>query len=237
MNKKQIIIIAGVGLIFFALSFTVGLFTRKPKEAVADGKTPEDAQVVKSPDGSPDAIDQTWMGGAATANNFQAKQANFDKSLTIKQLNSLIFEMRSKLTEFTIKEKMLDEKEARVQMAIDELHKNIKALEELRVKLAVTVSSIKQQQTVLDERLLIIEEIERTNLQKNASIYDKMKAQQSAEIMINLIKQKQLDSVVKLAYYMTERTSANMLAEINKKEPELAATISDKLRWIEEVKP
>lgn len=236
MNKKQIVIIAGVGLICFALSFTVGLFTRENKKPDETGTTAKGAQVVDPLAGTTNPGEQSAALKTIPENSFQVKQANLDKSLTIKQLNSLIFDMRTKITEFSIKEKKLAEKEQRIQMAMDELQKNIKGMEELRVKLAVTVSTIKQQKTILDKRLIQINEIEKNNLIKTAAIYDKMKPQESSEIMINLNKLDQLDYSVKLAYYMTERTSANMIAEINKQDPQLAATISDKLRWIEEVK-
>ena len=236
MNKKQIVIIAGIGLICFASSFTVGLFTRKPKEKIADGKKTDSAQTVEIHAKTPNPIEPTSIPNGVQTNNFQARQANLDKSLTVKQMKDLIFELRQKRTEFTIKEKTLAEKEDRIQMTMDELQKNAKELEEIWVKLGATLSSIKRQKIVLDERLLQINEIEKKNLIKTASIYDKMKPQQSSEIMINLEKLNQLDYAVKLAYYMSERTSANMIAEINKKEPKLAATISDKLRWIEEVK-
>jgi flagellar motility protein MotE (MotC chaperone) len=238
MNKKQIVIMAGVGLICFASSFTVGLFTRKPKEPADTGKTADGAVIVEDLADTANPIGPTGTSGYAQVNTFHAKQANLNKSLTVKQLNSLIFEMRTKLTEFKMKEKMLTEKEGRIQMAIDELHTNIKAMEELLNKLGVTLTSIKQKKTVLDERLLQINEIEKKNLIKTAAIYDKMKPLQSSEIIINLNKMNQLEYAVKLAYYMSERTSAKMLAEINnnKKESNLAAIISDRLRWIEEVK-
>ncbi len=236
MNKKQIVIMAGVGLICFGLSFTVGLFTRTSEQPVTTDGIPGGAQKVEPLAGSSDAVDATSSVGMVSSNSFQAKQVNLRRALTEKQLNSLVFEMRSKLAEFTSKEKTLLEKEGRIQMSIEELQKNIKIMEDLRVKLAAAVSSIKQQQKVLDERLVRIDEIEKKNLMKNASMYDKMKATQSSEIMINLSKLNQLDYTVKIAYYMTERTSANMLAEITKKNPELAATMSEKLRWIEEVK-
>ena len=119
-------------------------------------------------------------------------------------------------------------------MSIEELQKNIKDMEGLRLKLAMAVSSIKQQQKTLDERLILIEGVEKNNTIKAALIYDKMKPQQAGEIMVNLIKSNQLDYAVKLTYYMSERTSANLLAEITKNDPSIAANISDKLRWIKE---
>lgn len=236
MNKKQIIIMAGLGLICFASSFTVGLFTRTAEVlAIEDGIT-GDAVAVEdlTADGNSSGI--AGAEDNAGAVGFQSKQANLNRSLSEKALNSLIFEMRSKLSEFTVKEKMLTEKEGRIQSAIDELQKNVLGMEDLRVKLTTTVSSIKQQQKILDDKILRIGDMEKTNTIKIASMYDKMKSQQASEIMINLAASNQLEYAVKIVYYMTERTSANLIAEIGKEKPDLAAIISDKMRWIEEVK-
>jgi protoporphyrinogen oxidase len=135
---------------------------------------------------------------------------------------------------FKVKEKMLSEKEGRIQMSMEELHKNIKEMEGLRVKLVAQVTSIKQQHTILNNKLVMIGTVEKDNIIKTASIYDKMKTAQASESMINLAKSEQMDYAVKITYYMTERTSANLLAEITKEEPVLAAKMIERLRWIEE---
>ena len=130
---------------------------------------------------------------------------------------------------------LLELKEQRVQTSLEEMYKNIEHMEDLRVKLASTATSIKQQKKALEAALVRIDGIEKKNVQKTASIYDKMKPKSASDIIINLSKTNQLDYAVKIAYYMTERTAANLLAEISKSEPSLAAVISDKLRHIEEV--
>ena len=90
MNKKQIVITAGIGLICFALSFTVGLFTRKPKEAAPVAANIANGALVINPlTGTSDPISPTGPDEAGPVSNFQAKQANLDKSLKMKQLNSL----------------------------------------------------------------------------------------------------------------------------------------------------
>lgn len=235
MNKKQIIIMAGLGLICFAASFTVGLFTRTKDEPVITDGVPGDAQTVETLAGTDNPGDNA---DAATAgNSFQAKQVDLNRSLSERQLKSLISEMRSKLSDFSAKEKMLKAKEARIQMSIKELQKNVMGMEDLRVKLTAIASSIKQNQKVLDDKLVRIEDVEKKNIMKTSAIYDKMKPQQASEIMINLAASNQLDYAVKITYYMTDRTSANLIAEISETQPNLAATISDKMRWIENVKP
>lgn len=235
MNIKHIIITAGLGLICFAASFTVGLFTRTAEEPVVADGVPAGAEVIETL-GSEDGLGaDSGYDTVAASGGFQAKQVNFDRSLSVKQLRGLVFEMRSKLSEFAVKDKMLADKEARIQVSIEDLQKNVMEMEDLRVKLSATVSSIKQQQKYLDDKVLRIKETERKNIIKTASIYDKMKAAQASEIMVNLATSNQLDYAVKIAYYMTERTSANLIGEISKNKPELAATISNRMRWIEEV--
>jgi flagellar motility protein MotE (MotC chaperone) len=236
MNKKQIVIMAGLGLICFASFFTVGLFTRTTEAPTNEDGTPNVAQVIDPLTGDTGTVEADTAVNSEIFDNFQPQQADLKRSLTLKQLNSLIFEMRTKISEFTFKEKMLDEKEGRVQMSIDELQNNIKDMEDLHIKLAASLSAIKQQQKLLDERLIRIENVEKKNLVKTSAIYDKMKPAEASEILINLSKSNQIDYAVKITYYMSERTSANLLAEISKKKPELAAQMSDKLRWIEEAK-
>ena len=233
MNKKQVIIMAGIGLISFALSFTVGLFTNTPDPEASAESTGKDKTKIESltnSDTEEFAVNVNNVPGPDSAYG----QANLKKSLTEKQLKSLIFDIRSRISAFQSKEKELSEKEIRVEMANEELRKNIDELEELRLKLTSTLSAIKQKQKVLDNTLVKINQVEKKNILKAAAIYDKMKPQQASEIFINLSQSDQLGFAVKLAYYMTERTSANLIAEISKTDSQLAATISDKLRYIEE---
>jgi hypothetical protein len=103
VNKKQIIIMAGIGLIFFALSFTVGLFTRSPEEEVVkDGIVPGSEPVELLGD-NPDPANTNNEVVAESPNAFQGKQANLNKSLTVRQMKDLVLEMRSRLNEFTQK--------------------------------------------------------------------------------------------------------------------------------------
>jgi len=236
VNKKQIIIIAGIGLICFALSFTVGLFTRQTKAKAEETNNQNKPQVVESLSENSDPTGPTGTDGAAQANTFQARQASLDRSLTVKQLKGLILEMRSKLNDFAIKEKMLAEKEGRIQMSMEELHKNTKEMEEIRIKLVAQLSAIKQNQIALDEKMIKIGTIEKANTKKTALLYDKMKSEPASESIINLTKSNQTDLAVKIIYYMNERTSAKLLAEITKNDPTLAAKLVEKLRWIEETK-
>jgi len=102
----------------------------------------------------------------------------------------------------------------------------------ISVGMKIKIPDNKKQNTSGEK--LTVYPTEKKNLTKVASIYDKMKPAQACEIMLNLSKNNQVDYVEKIIYYMTERTSANLLAEITKYEPSLAATISKKLIQIEE---
>ena len=233
MNKKQIVIMAGIGLIFFALSFTVGLFTRKSAEPDANNQANAGPEVIKPFSTNNDA-GNILDGGEGNENSYEAQQAELNKSLTEKQLKDLIFEMRTKLADLTVKEKKLEEKDEHIQMSMKELQGNIKELEDLRMKLMAQLSSIKAQQKLLDDKLITIGASEKKNIIKLAAVYDKRKAPQACKTIVNLYKSNQLDYAVKLTYYMSERASSKLLDEMSNQQPELAALISDKLRWIEE---
>lgn len=232
MNKKRIIIMAGIGLVSFAFSFAVGLFTNTSEASEAAALA--ENQVVDPLVGNQYG-EQLVNVDSVPQDSRQLSQSGLQRSLAESQLKDLIFDIRSKMTEFKSREKDLELKEQRVRTSLEEMYKNIEQMEDLRVKLASTVTSIKQQRKALDDTLVRVDDIEKKNIQKTALIYDKMKSKGASDIIINLAKTDHLDYAVKITYYMTERTSANLLVEISKTEPSLAALISDKLRGINEV--
>ena len=230
MNKKQIIIMTGLGFVFFALFFTVGLFMNNPEPAAADpGETRAENADRQTGDDLEINID------SVAESKHHMSQAGLDRQLSEQQLRDLIFEVRSKLTELRSREKEVVQQEQRVQVTMEELQQNVQDLEELRLQLASTSASIKQQQKNLEQTLIRIDEVDKKNIQKTAMIYDKMKTAGASEIILNLSKSNQLDYAVKIIYYMSERTSASVLAKIAEKEPALAAIISDRLRRTDEV--
>ncbi len=85
-----------------------------------------------------------------------------------------------------------------------------------------------------------IEQSEKQNLMLIAATYDKMNASNAGEIFTNMSKISEPGSngirdVVKILYYMNERTKAKVLGELVSIEPKLAAVLSQELKKIREV--
>lgn len=221
MGLKKIIIMAVLGVVSFGGAFGIGLLINGPSAVeAADG-----ADVTASTKQAVDVI---------PANPLAKGSGNDQRSMTEKQLKTLIYDLRDKMTQVKSREKGIEAREERLKLTMEELNSNLDDLNDLRVKLTSTVTSLQQQKDALESTIVKIDATEKKNIQKTAVIYDKMQASSAGEIMINMATNNQLDFAVKILYYMSERTSAKLLAEIGKKEPTLAAMISNQLRMIQE---
>ncbi len=226
MSMKKILIMLVLGIVSFGGAFGVGLLTNGPQEAAAAtaDRTTENATT----NSTATAVDTVPVNPLAQGSS------DPQRSMTEKQLKTLIYDIRSRMEELSSRELDVEVREERLKMTMDELNSNIDDLNDLRVKLTSTVTSLQQQKDALEQTIVKISVTEKKNIQKTAVIYDKMQASSAAEIMVNMSTSSQLNYAVKILYYMSERTSAKVLAEIGKNEPALAALISDQLRMIQE---
>lgn len=231
MKKLQIIILASAGLASFVSVFTVSWFIKKSKPVL-----PETAQKQVQGETSPEALDifgpDSNTGISLLEND--AIGYKLSKSMTEKQLKSLIYDIREKMKENRYSEKELDRRKQRMQMIQDTLQEDIDKLETLRVQLTSIISKLQQQEHNLKQTTLKINETEKANMKNLAARYDKMSADLASNIMINLASNNQLNDAVKIMYYMSERTSGKLLGEIGNTKPNLAALISLQLKRIKE---
>ena len=225
MKKKMIFITLGLGLLGFGGTFAFAWFTKPEPQAPIE--TPAsiaarqaDAALAQMPQ-SPAQEDTFAIDGAV-------------KSLTEKQLKTLIYEVREKIDEYNTKLKDLELKEKRIQIAHEALRQDIEEMSSLRVELASAVSSLKTEQENLVKSKVEISKIEQTNLKLMAATYDKMDAESAGKIISNMIQaQRQgsgFDDAVKILYYMTERTKAKVLASIAETEPAVSAIVCQRLK-------
>lgn len=226
MSLKKILIMLVLGIVSFGGAFGVGLLTNGPQEAAA--ATADGTVENSTANSTATAVD------TVPANPLARGSSDPQRSMTEKQLKTLIYDIRSRMEELSSRELDVEVREERLKMTMDELNSNIDDLNDLRVKLTSTVTSLQQQKDALEQTIVKISVTEKKNIQKTAVIYDKMQASSAAEIMVNMSTSSQLNYAVKILYYMSERTSAKVLAEIGKNEPALAALISDQLRMIQE---
>lgn len=237
MSKKRIIIMAVTGLVSFTAMFAFAWITKKTPPSPADNSSqiPATGPETKVPlPSQEDAM--TLLAGT----NDKAKKT----AMTEKQLKSLIYEVQDKIKEYNDELQALELREQRLQIAQDTIKKDLENLNNLRIELASTVASLKEQRDKLLKSRIEIAQSEKANIIKIAATYDKMESSSASKILTNLCKNETQNSVstnssnmndaVKILYYMTERTKAKLLAELVTSEPELAAVLCQKLKTITE---
>jgi hypothetical protein len=225
--KKKLIIVTGAGLVSFAGMFVVAWLT---------GKTPAGTKAAEPADSNQRSEQklpepQTPAMGPGTADDGQIR-----KTMTEKQLKSLVCEIRDKIQEYETKLLGLKVREERLEVAHDELKKDIDELNSLRTELASTIAGIKEERGKLEKTRIEIAKTEQGNLISMAATYDKMNPASAGTILTNMSKAKtgSPNDAVKILYYMGDRTKANLLAELANSEPVLAAYFCQKLKQITE---
>jgi len=240
VSKKPIIIAAAAGVLSFGSAFVAGWFTKPAAvmgsvefpqatgtapRAPADGLAPP--QILRPPATSPEENTTT-------------------RSMTEEQLKELIYEVREKIQEYNKKLNALETEKERLRLARQTLNKDVETLNNLRVDLAATVASVKNERDLLLKTRVEIEQTEKANLVAIAAAYDKMDAASACQILSNMAlgqtknggnnRNASIDDAVKILYYMQERTKAKVLAEMVSTEPTLAALLSQKLKQVQEGK-
>ena len=238
MSKKRILITAAAGLVSFAGTFVLAWSTKKTPASPSDesSQLPAAGWETKVPLPSPEAATILLAG-----TDDKAKKT----AMTEKQLKSLIYEVQDKIKEYNDELQGLELREQRLQIAQDTIKKDIENLNNLRIELASTVVSLKEQRDKLLKSRVEIARSEKANLVKIAATYDKMDSSSASKILTNICKSQTQSGVpdssnmadaVKILHYMTERTKAKLLAELVASEPQLAAVLCQKLKTIAEKK-
>jgi hypothetical protein len=231
MKKLQIIILASAGLASFVGVFTVSWFIKRSKPVL-----PETTQKQVQEETSPGMFDISGPDSNTETSLLEddATSYRLSKSMTEKQLKSLVYDIREKMKEYRYSEKELDRRKQRMQVIQDTLQEDIDRLDTLRVQLTSILSNLQQQEHSLKQTVLEIKKTEQANMKNLAARYDKMSTDLASNIMINLASNNQLNDAVKIMYYMSERTSGKLLGEIGNSKPNLAALISLQLKRIQE---
>ncbi|MBE0534089.1 MAG: hypothetical protein IH624_00365 [Phycisphaerae bacterium] len=224
MRKVQIIIIAAAGLASFAGVFG---FTWYMKQQLATAAAAIAAAPQEDPTQAVGPYGQTESPGARGGNPLKA-------TLHEEELKDLIFEVRERITEYKSKERSLAEEAQRIETAKKSLDADVERLSVLHDALNVAIGRLKQQEAALQRRLVEISALEKQNLQRIASTYDKMDVTQASTIIVNMASNQQLEDAVKIIYLMGERTAAKLLGEISTKKPDLASLLSTELKKVKE---
>ena len=227
MKKLQIIIFAAAGLLSFAAVFTVSFMIKKNQVVLPD--VPLEAAMGEKDDGMFGEPDFT-----VSSDSGEVESYSLSKSMTEKQLKSLIYDIREKVKETKFTEKRLEIQEERIQTLREVMQDDIERLEKLRLELTTVISNLAEQEHSLEQTVINIDEIEKANMQKLASRYDKMSADMASNILVSMAKNNQMADAVIIMHYMSERTSGKLLGAIGTIQPDLAASISQMLKKVKE---
>ena len=229
MSKKLIIITAATGLVSFAGMFAFAWLTKKTPHA-QNSKTDMTAPVRQEAEPKLTQPQMSTASGTAEANS---KMKN---TMTEKQLQSLITEVREKIQDYNYKLQDIEVREQRLKITQDTLKKDIDELDNLRTELASTVARLKSEQDKLLKSRTEIGKTEKDNLALIAAAYDKMDAGSAGKILTTMsqAQNSNADDAVKILYYMPERTKAKVLASIAETDPAISANFCQKLKQITE---
>jgi flagellar motility protein MotE (MotC chaperone) len=210
MKKKLPFIIIGVlGLAAFAGSLLWSMKQAPPKTEVA--KNPSESNVPV-----------TVSGGIV----------NGDGKLTPKekQLDELIGELRVKIADNKRKEKELDERQGRLAIAQEILKKQTKELEDVQIQILTPLTALKEEQARLEKSRIRIRQEEKVNLKKMATVYEKMEPAAGGAILSVMCENKQVDNVVKILHFMSEKAAASVMDSLADKT--LAAKLTEMLQRV-----
>lgn len=220
--KKLILITSVAGLVGFAGMFTLAWFTRSKSNTSVESEQSQQPAMGADPSGN--------TGPLIHYNNAQPSTM----TMTDRQLQTLIFEVREKIKEYGRKLKELEVREQRLQTAQQVLQEDIQKMEDLRIELAAAVALLKSEQEELLKSRVKVEKNEQANLLSIAAAYDKMAPESAGKILMNMVKNQgngdNADDAIKILYYMTERTKAKVLETIADAEPSISVYICQKLK-------
>ena len=228
MNKKRIIIIITSAIISFSGAFIVTMMLKKynPNKAQAQISSQEQ---VKEQESNADSQES-----AGIKLDMTSRKSELQKSLSEKQLQNLIYDVREKIKENESQKQHLDEQEKRLHIVQGSLQQEIDNLNSLKVELTSTLSSLKQQQQNLENTIIEISEMEKQNIKTIAKRYNMMDVAYASKIMINMVTNNQLNDVVKILYYMGERESAKLLGQIGQEQTAVAAQLCKSMQRLKE---
>jgi hypothetical protein len=237
---------AVAGLVSFGGAFAFAWFTKKvPSSESPAGQglnqpTFADQETLKLPEPE-----------AGTVGVIGAGDSKMKRAITERQLKSLVHEVRESIRQYDGKLEGLELWEQRLQMAQDTLKKDIENLNNLQVELASMTAALKSERDKLLKTRVEIAAAEKANLMSLAAAYDKMDASSArSKILVRMCigedpeaqqkpsgdQRSQMHDAVKILYYMTERTKANLLTALVSSEPKLAAILCRRLKQIVEEK-
>ncbi len=232
MSIKKIIVAALAGILSFSGMFAVSLLTAPETPPAAENNDVSSVQAAAAHDEFEKDSNQITAAAAEI-------ESGAIKSITETRLKTLVYDVREKIREYETRLKELEAREKRLEIARKTLQNDLQKLDSLQIEMASTVAKLKAGKEELENSRIKIQQQEQENLAAIASAYDKMEPAQASDIIINMSKLKNsgsesagIDDAVKILYFMGERPKAELLAEMVRKEPALAAFLCNKLKIV-----
>lgn len=216
-GKLKIIILVAIALVSFGATYFVSSILN-PKEApvAADSEAAEQGE-------GEQPMRAAIAAGIVSPVTFKMK-AN--------ALNELLKEARLKVDAYRAKQKLLDNREKRIEMAAETLKKQAQELDVARAQLIPALDIIRQAKTDLEATRTRIGKTEKANLKRISKMYNKMDAASAAETLTIMCRGGQEDDAIKIIRYMSEKKAAGLLVKMLDRK--LAAKICVKLKVFQE---
>ena len=216
-GKKYLIILGVLAAVSFGVSLGVS--------ALLGGK---DSHAEKNAAAKPVNKSDALLAGLSADGAGEARKALPEQE----KIDQLTKDLRARIAEYERKEHKFIEREKRLAVAEENLVHRAKELETLRLQMVGPLARLKDAMAELDRARVQVNKQEKANLQKIASTFEKMDPTKGGGILSGMAANEQLDDVVKILFYMSERSSAKMLAEIQDKA--LAAKLTGMMQKIRE---
>ena len=217
MNKKRLIILIALAIISFAASYLISGWLGKedpiPSQQPSDDQATPDQMVI----GVPPAP------GSVEAATIRMKERELDR---------LSKELRLQISTFRDKQKEQEEREDQIKETGKLLAEQVKELEVLRMELVAPLNGLKDAKEALENTRVRVNQQEKLNLKRTATIYEKMDPVKGSGILIAMCNNNQEDDVVKILFYMSVKKAAMLIAEIP--DPKIASDLFQKLKKIQE---
>ncbi len=216
-GKKYIVLLVILAVVSLGASAAISLLFGGPGTP-AGGKD----GAGKKPPSKTDAL-LAGLAAAGQPREFLPNQAAIEQ---------LIKDLRARTAEYEHKKSLLAQRESRVRQAEENLKRRAKEVEKLRMELIGPLTRLKDAIAEVRRQQVLVDKQEKSNLQRIAGTFEKMDAVKGGAMLAGMCENGQADDAVKILYYMSERMSAKMLAEMP--DQALAAKLTGLMKGIQE---
>ncbi len=223
-EKKFLMILGILALVGFGVAMGISIWFGGRDEPTAGGPT-------KQPAGGPQTL-LAQMGAVQTPKTTLLRR---------QQLEELIKDLELRMNEYKRKADRLAQREQRVVIAEGNLQRRAEELEKLRTELIVPLTRLKDAMAELQSLQDTVDKDQKAALMRIAASYGMMEPAKGGGILAEMYRNGQEKDVARILYYMSERTSAKLLAELGNEhvdpnDPESGTLAPDLTQMMKKIK-